>query len=73
MYRDDFHPMRKMAENASILHSVAIESSSVTDLKYSIDAWDKLAQYTEPKLKTVDIGLADGIQHAPTEIILRAV
>ena len=73
MYGDDFHPIMKMAENASVLHSLAIESRSVTDLKYSIDAWDKLAQYTEPKLKTVDIGLADSIQNAPTEIILRAV
>ena len=73
MYGDDFHPIMKMAENASVLHSLAIESRSVTDLKYSIHAWDKLGQYTEPKLKTVDIGLADSIQQAPTEIILRAV
>lgn len=73
MYGDDFHPIMKMAENASILHSLAIASRSVTDLKYSIDAWDKIAQYTEPKLKAVDTGLASSIQQGPTEITLRAV
>ncbi|MDA9232077.1 hypothetical protein N9O85_02400, partial [Porticoccaceae bacterium] len=73
MYGDDFHPILKMAENATTLHRVAAESSSVSDLKLSIDAWDKVAQYTEPKVKAIDIGLASCSADNPTEIILRAV
>ena len=73
MYGDDFHPILKMAENATTLHRIAAESSSVSDLKLSIDAWDKVAQYTEPKLKAIDIGLASGSANTPTEVILRAV
>ena len=73
MYGDDFHPILKMAENATTLHRIAAESSSVSDLKLSIDAWDKIAQYTEPKVKAIDIGLASGSADNPAEIILRAV
>ena len=72
IYGDDFHPILKMAENATTLHRIAAESSSVTDLKLSIDAWDKIARYTEPMLKTVDIGLVNNGSNAPTEIILRS-
>ena len=72
MYGDDFHPILRMAENATILHRIAAETKSVSDLKQSIDAWDKIAHYTEPKLRAVDLGLAETSIVAPTEIILRA-
>ncbi|MDA9232071.1 hypothetical protein N9O85_02370 [Porticoccaceae bacterium] len=55
------------------MHKTAAESKRVSDLKASIDAWDKVAQYTEPKLKAIDIGLVSGSADTPTEIILRAV
>ena len=73
IYGDDFHPILRMAENATTLHRIAAESSSVSDLKLSIDAWDKIAQYTEPKLKAIDIGLASDNANTPAEVILRAV
>ena len=55
MYGDDFHPIIRMAENALCLHMKATETQEVADLKASIDGWDKIAQYTEPKLKAVEI------------------
>ena len=73
IYGEDFHPILRMAENATILHKIAAETKSVNDLKLSIDAWDKVARYTEPKLKAVDLGLSSASDSAPTEIILRAV
>ena len=54
MYGQDFHPIMKMAENAIRLHEIASRNDTIDDLKRSIDAWDRIAKYTEPKLKTVD-------------------
>ena len=50
----DFHPIIKMAENAMTLHELASKANSINDLSRSIDAWDRIAKYTEPKLKAVD-------------------
>ena len=61
MYGDDFHPILKMAENANrlqtVLETIPEEDKSIlfVGLKTSIDAWDKIAQYTEPKLKAVEM------------------
>ena len=57
MYGDDFHPIMRMAENAALLHEQARNTSDATDLKASIDAWDKIAAYTEPKLKASEVNL----------------
>ena len=54
MYGKDFHPIMKMAENAMTLHELASKTNSMNDLSRSIDAWDRIAKYTEPKLKAVD-------------------
>lgn len=57
MYGDQFHPIMRMAEQAAKLHNLASNSEDRDDLKSSIDAWDKIAQYTEPKLKATEIDL----------------
>ena len=57
MYGEDFHPIMRMAENAVTLHDQARGTMDTTDLKSSIDAWDKIAQYTEPKLKASEVNL----------------
>ena len=54
MYGKDFHPIMKMAENAMTLHELACKTNAMHDLSRSIDAWDRTAKYTEPKLKAVD-------------------
>ena len=43
-----------MAENAMTLHELASKTKAMNDLSRSIDAWDRIAKYTEPKLKAVD-------------------
>ena len=53
-YVKEFHPIIKMAENAMILHRLASKTNTMNDLSRSIDAWDRIAKYTEPKLKAVD-------------------
>ena len=57
MYGDDFHPIMRMAENAVTLHDQARGTMDTSDLKLSIDAWDRIAQYTEPKLKASEVNL----------------
>ena len=54
MYGKDFHPIMKRAENAMTLHELASKTNAMSDLSRSIDAWDRIAKYTEPKLKAVD-------------------
>lgn len=61
MYGDDFHPIMRMAENAATLHEQARETLDSADLRLSIDAWDKIAQYTEPKLKATEVDLTGDI------------
>ena len=51
MFGDDFDPILRMAEQATELHRVSREQRDVALLKASIDAWDKVAVYVEPKLK----------------------
>ena len=47
MYVDDFHPIMKMAEDG-------VRLNEITSGKDTIDAWDRIAKYTELKLKAVD-------------------
>ena len=54
MYGEGFHPIMKIAENAVRLHNIVSKNDTIDDLKRSIDAWDRIAKYTEPKLKAVD-------------------
>ena len=67
-YGKDFHPIMQMAKNADRLQTIIdemqpeegeeLETSEVDRLfvgiKLAGDAWDKVAQYTEPKLKAVE-------------------
>ena len=61
MYGQDFHPIMKMAENAVRLHDIASRNDTIDDLKRSIDAWAKIAKYTEPKLKAVEYCHEEGL------------
>tara|TARA_R110002020_G_scaffold180877_3_gene375636 strand:- start:2270 stop:2557 length:288 start_codon:yes stop_codon:yes gene_type:complete len=54
MYGEDFHPIMKMAENAILLQAEAEKELDAATLKTAVDAWDKVAQYTEPKLKAIE-------------------
>ena len=71
MYGDDFHPIMRMAENAVTLHEQARGTMDAADLKSSIDAWDKIAAYTEPKLKASEISLEANIK--ATEVDMTGV
>jgi hypothetical protein len=70
MYGDDFHPIMRMAEQAVRLHEKAVDGET-NDIRASIDAWDKIAAYTEPKLKATEVDLtsSDGSM-SPTVIEL---
>ena len=67
MYGEDFHPIMKMAQNCVTLQKIAYEhkdggvsvgDSGVVDAsvaaKNANDAWEKVAQYVEPKLKATE-------------------
>jgi len=55
MYGSDFHPIMKLAENAHKLDSMCQDNPDTATIKASVTAWDLLAQYTEPKLKAVEV------------------
>lgn len=71
MFGDDFHPIMRAAENAVMLHEKARSTEDPNDLKASIDAWDKIAQYTEPKLKATEVTLEANIR--ATEVDMTGV
>ena len=55
MYGKDFDPIMMAAEQAVRLHAAAIDSEDGTKaLVESINAWDKIAQYIQPKLKAIE-------------------
>lgn len=59
MYGDDFHPIIKMADNAVRAQDLVDtydgdDEHLFAGLKFAVDAWDKIAAYTEPKLKAVE-------------------
>ena len=73
-YGDNFHPIMRMASNADRLQKLleTIPDSDIdvlfVGLKNSIDAWDKIAQYTEPKLKAVEIS---GSVETRTKVVIK--
>jgi len=91
-YGADFHPIMKMAENAvklqKLVEDMAEENPDdkkglMAAHKNTIDAWEKIAQYTEPKLKatevkhttmpklrTIDLGGKPVIEHKTDEDII---
>lgn len=71
-YGADFHPIMKMAEQAVQLHNHANETKDAQDRKMSVDAWGKIAEYTEPKLKAVEVDVTSGGNSLPTIIELVA-
>jgi hypothetical protein len=71
MFGEEFHPIMRMAENAATLHEQARATMDTADLKSSIDAWDKIAAYTEPKLKASEVSLEANIR--ATEVDMTGV
>lgn len=64
IYGEDFHPIMKMAENANRAQNLIDDYEDDDDLdpqalfaglKFAVDAWDKIAQYTQPKLKAIEV------------------
>lgn len=72
MYGDDFHPIMKAAEQASKMDDVASKSKDIDDRKKSVDAWMKIAEYTEPKLKAMEVDVTTGGEPLPARIELVA-
>ena len=60
MFGKDFDPILKAAEMAVNIHAVAESTRDMADMKASVDAWDKVAQYVTPRLKAVDVQDSSG-------------
>lgn len=57
-YGEDFDPVMQMAKNANEIQKLVEDPDySKADVSRidAINAWDKIAQYTTPKLKAVEI------------------
>ena len=59
MYGEQFHPIMKMAEAASKLDYIAETEGDVAALTAALNGWGKIAEYTEPKLKAVEVRADD--------------
>lgn len=65
IYGESFHPIMRMADNAAKMEQLIerVDPDDVEQLfvayKSSIDAWGKIAEYTEPKMKAVEIRPTD--------------
>ena len=55
MYGKDWNPILKAAEMATRMHLVAEQSDEMADMKASVDAWTKVAEFVTPRLKAVEI------------------
>ena len=68
MYGEDFHPIMNMAKNCVVLQKIADDHSeggltmgdsqvidASSSAKNANEAWEKVAQYCEPKLKAMEI------------------
>jgi len=77
MYGDDFHPILKMAENAVAMQAIIPKMdeddlvAQAIALEKANTAWDKVAQYTEPKLKAVEVTGQDGKDLIPDTITVK--
>ena len=54
-YGKDFDPVVRAAEAAVELHAVAMETRTVTDLTAAVAAWDRIAGYCTPRLKSISV------------------
>jgi hypothetical protein len=55
VYGPKFDPIVRAAEAAVELHAVAMETRTVADLTAAVGAWDRVAQYCTPKLKSISV------------------
>ena len=62
MYGEEFHPIMNMAENAVKLQAAADAEPDAANFKAAIEGWDKIAQYVEPKLKSVEVNADVNVQ-----------
>ena len=60
MYGKDFHPIMSAAANAYRMNQIAEKSDDIQDLERASKAWDRIAEYTEPRLKAVEHSGHDG-------------
>ena len=71
-YGDEFEPIMRMAEQAVEIHKVANEKKSIEIRKEAINAWEKIARFTTPQLKAIEVDLTSGGSDLPTIIELVA-
>ena len=71
-YGDEFDPIMRMAEQAVEIHKTANETRDIEDRKDAVTAWEKIAKYTTPQLKAVEVDLTSGGNDLPTIIELVA-
>ena len=60
MYGDDFHPIMSAAKNAYEMNKIAEKTGDIQDHERASKAWDRIAEYTEPRLKAVEHSGHDG-------------
>ena len=60
MYGDYFHPIMSAAKNAYEMNKIAETTGDIQDHERASKAWDRIAEYTEPRLKAVEHSGHDG-------------
>jgi len=88
MYGDDFDPIISMAKNCLTLQKIADDHrdgaitmskggdvliDAASSAKMALEAWDKVAQYVEPKLKAIEISANSDDPILPFHTVIQVV
>ena len=73
MYGKDWNPILKAAEMATRMHLVAEQSDEMADMKASVDAWTKVAEFVTPRLKAVEIQDSSGKARQIRDVTINVV
>jgi hypothetical protein len=61
MYGDDFDPIVRMAANADRLQKIADDAPDDANAQVDVNKeWERMAQFTHPKLKSIEHIAEDG-------------
>ena len=68
MYGEDFNPIMKMAGNAVEMQKLVDEENTIETRERAITAWDKIAKYTQPQLKAIEVTAGDEPERSDDEL-----
>jgi len=78
MFGDDFDPIIKAAQAAVEMDRLTgiiddEDKGKIAALKECVNAWDKVAQYCQPKLKAIELDMNADIEHRVGKVQIEVI